>query len=181
MLNQLIEGFGTSVCTCVRKRFPCGPKVTGGAKKNQPVSNLKNKTELNSLIPLTHVETPNDIIIYRYQKSMRSVDFCFDLETNKMTVTTRYCLLKSEDWIVKYFYVVSEYEETPTRPQRQNNLIGKAFEAYDSNFEVTNTYLTVICTLIESGSAQYRDGTNHSFEVSFVRQKINQYLECLQQ
>ena len=69
-------------------------------------------------------------------------------------------------------------DESPQGTRADSCLVGREFEAYESLFVVNNVNNgNVDCQVTESDNTQYSNNSIHTFNIEFVRTKINQYLE----
>ena len=184
MLQQLINAFGTCICSTVRSRFPPGPKVSRGAGVGHSVKHLKTDSFVNSFIELTLNDISNANVEFNLRKKSRGVDIRYDFGARKLAVVVRYDKLKSTDVMIRSFYedVVIEAAE-PQRPrpapEDYSHLINSEFEAFDSLFLVTSiSENNLLCTVTEGAENElYVTGSSHTFTLAFVQQKINEYLE----
>ena len=78
MLNQLIFAFGTCVCSTVPSQWPYGRKISRGETRSHAVQNLQQKKDINSIIGLSLIDTPNAEIEYTYQKEKKPLALISD-------------------------------------------------------------------------------------------------------
>ena len=182
MLQELIDAFGTCVCSTVRSRFPRGPSLRG-TRVGHTVNNLKTDTFVNSFIELTLNDDSNESIEFNLRKKTRGVDIRYDFAARKLTVTVRYSKLKSTDTIIRSFYQDAIIEAAEPRPrsnqEAQHCLINSEFEAFNTLFVVTRIVQNnADCRVSEGGENElYFTGSSHTFTIAFVQQKVNEYLE----
>ena len=182
MLQELIDAFGTCVCSTVCSRFPCGPSLRG-TRVGHTVKNLKRDTFVNSFIELTLNDDSNESIEFNLRKKTRGVDIRYDFAARKLTVTVRYSKLKSTDTIIRSFYQDAIIEAAEPRPrsnqEAQHRLINSEFEAFNTLFVVTSIVQNnADCRVSEGGENEfYFTGSSHTFTIAFAQQKVNEYLE----
>ena len=140
MLQELIDTFGTYICSTVRSRFLRGPNFRG-TRVGHTVNNLKTDTYVNSFIELTLNDAANESIEFDLRKKTHSVDIWYNFAARKLTVTVWYSNIKSTDTIIRSFYQDVIIEAAESRPrsnqEAQHWLINSEFEAFDSLLLVT--------------------------------------------
>ena len=192
MFAQLISAFGKCVCSTVRERFPRGPRLRRGMTQDQAVNNLNIHSHVNSLIELSGVNKENSEVNYSIRKSTRGVDMRYDPFSKKFTLAIRYSKFATTADIIKNFYSNNgdiEYDTSVRQPRNNpcpaiNNpvpdVLNKEFEAYDTLFVVTQVNSdNVSCKVIEQSEnhSQYLYDSVYNFDIVFVRNKINDYLQ----
>ena len=173
MFEQLIQAFGKCVVTTVRKRFPASKAIP-------PIQKLTSNDVLNSIICLNKVTTPNSDIEYRYRNDERGFEFRYEYETKKLFIYVRYEKTVASNEELYQFYGVHIPPPTAQQNQNERSLVNESFEAYESVFIVISAQGNIVkCRVIDDNdetNSIYVNGSEHNFEIDFVRTKVTEYL-----
>ena len=104
MLQQLIEAFGTCICTTVWAQFPPGPKLLSGSTVGQAIKKLKESDKVNSIIELDDNELSNEDVEYTARQKECGVDFRYDFAARKFMILVRYSRIKADNTLITSFY-----------------------------------------------------------------------------
>ena len=175
MFDQFVDAFGVCVVSTVRKRFPT-------VKSTPPVSNLTSVDVLNSLICLKKVSTLNSEIEYKHRTSERGIIFRYEYHTSKLYIHVRYEKCDSTEREVFDFYGVHlQPIVAPARTQNeQHPSVQQSFEAFECIFEVIAVHENEArCKVVDDNDILdtiYVLDSEHTFQTTFVIDKINEYL-----